>query len=235
MTSRTRTAVLDETARRALEGARTGGRPVVLAHATVRTLDPATGDLDDADVLVAGSVITRVGRGLAASAVGAAVVDCTGTSLVPAAGAGAGGGPERLGTLAPGSPATFAVLPAGTGAPRPLEMLVWYPERAAAVVVDGAVTRWRGRATAAAGPGAAPRTADGPHVGAWVDEVADVEQLLTADGRYDETRGGRPHAYVGSYWVTGDRVVYRDDLGFWAYGRFRDGVLHHVDLRFRRR
>lgn len=236
MTSRSRTAVLDASVRRALEeNARPGGRPVVLTHATVRTLDPATGDLDDADVVVAGATVGRVGRGVAATVEGAVVVDCTGATLVPAAGAGAGGGPERLGALTPGSPATFAVLPSSAAGTGPLETLVWYPDRAVAVVVDGVVTRWHGRPTAAHPAGAAPRTVEGPHLGAWVDAATGVEQLLTADGRYDETRGGRPHTYVGAYWVAGEHVVYRDDLGFWAYGRFRDGVLHHVDFRFRRR
>ncbi|MFZ4245584.1 Atu4866 domain-containing protein [Streptomyces griseoincarnatus] len=45
-----------------------------------------------------------------------------------------------------------------------------------------------------------------------------LHQELTADGRYDETRGGRTHAYQGRFWIDGDRVDYLDDLVFRAYG-----------------
>jgi hypothetical protein len=62
----------------------------------------------------------------------------------------------------------------------------------------------------------------------WIDESGFLHQELTPDGRYDETRGGRPHAYQGNFWIDGNRIVYLDDLGFWAYGEFRDGVLHHA-------
>ncbi|MGA5444736.1 Atu4866 domain-containing protein [Streptomyces griseoincarnatus] len=41
-----------------------------------------------------------------------------------------------------------------------------------------------------------------------------LHQELTADGRYDETRGGRTHAHQGRFWIDGDRVDYLDDLGF---------------------
>jgi hypothetical protein len=68
----------------------------------------------------------------------------------------------------------------------------------------------------------------------WTDVNGVVHQELTADGRYDETRGGQPHAYQGSFWINGDRIVYRDDLGFWAYGLFTDGVLHHAGYTFHR-
>jgi hypothetical protein len=56
---------------------------------------------------------------------------------------------------------------------------------------------------------------------------------LTADGRYDETRGGRPHAYEGRYWIDGDRIDYLDDLGFWAFGEFRGEELHHAGYAMR--
>ncbi|WP_411760629.1 Atu4866 domain-containing protein [Streptomyces tunisiensis] len=48
-----------------------------------------------------------------------------------------------------------------------------------------------------------------------------LHQELTADGRYDETRGGRTHAYQGRFWVDGDRVDDLDDLVFRAYGGFQ--------------
>lgn len=209
-----------------------GGRAptVVLTGAVVRTLDPAVGDLVGADVLVAGAVVTRVGRGLRdAAGRDARVVDCTGATLVPAA---ADASP-RVGTLAPGSPATFGVLPAPSARPVPLEEVVWYAD-GAVLWVDGVAPgagagRARGRARVRPG-----RTVEGLLVRTWYDERADVVQELGPDGRYDETRGGRRHAYQGCYWVHGDHVVYRDDLGFWAYGVLRGTTLHHARFRFRR-
>ncbi|WP_241563216.1 Atu4866 domain-containing protein [Streptomyces sp. E1N211] len=55
-----------------------------------------------------------------------------------------------------------------------------------------------------------------------------LHQELTADGRYDETRGGRTHAYQGRFWIDGDRVDYLDDLGFRAYGGFTGDELQHA-------
>ncbi|MEU6716361.1 Atu4866 domain-containing protein [Nonomuraea sp. NPDC046802] len=37
----------------------------------------------------------------------------------------------------------------------------------------------------------------------WVDTEDFLHQELTSDGRYDETRGGRPHALQGRYRVDG--------------------------------
>ncbi|CAM3905147.1 SDR family NAD(P)-dependent oxidoreductase [Kibdelosporangium persicum] len=62
-----------------------------------------------------------------------------------------------------------------------------------------------------------------------------LRQNLLPDGRYDEARGDRPSAYTGRYWVNGTRIDYLDDLGFWAYGEFRDGELHHAGYRLTRR
>ncbi|MDG9703495.1 Atu4866 domain-containing protein [Streptomyces sp. DH37] len=56
----------------------------------------------------------------------------------------------------------------------------------------------------------------------------------TADGRYDETRGGRPHACRGRYWIDGDRIDYPDDLGFWAVGYFRGDEPHRAGYVMRR-
>jgi hypothetical protein len=206
-----------------------GPRPtVVLTGAVVRSLDQAVGDLVGVDVLVAGAVVTGVGRGLRdAAGPGARVVDCSGATLVPAA---ADTSP-LVGTLAPGSPATFAVLPTRSTRPAPLEEVVWYAD-GAVLWVDGVATEGADRARGHAGPA---RVVDGPLVGTWYDDRVDVVQELGPDGRYDETRGGRRHAYQGCFWVDGDRVVYRDDLGFWAYGTLRGTTLHHAQFRFRRR
>jgi hypothetical protein len=196
------------------EAARTG-RPVRYTGATVRTLDPDVGDVDDTDLVVLGTSVL----GADPAPDDSVVVDCAGLSLVPVADA----------TLTAGNPATFAVVPSGRG--QPLERLVWYEDQAAAMLVDGRVTRWAGRRVARHAPG--PHPVDSPYVGTWVE--SDVEQHLRPDGRYDETRASRPHAYQGAYWIVGDQIVYHDDLGFWAYGRFVDGVLHHAHFVFRRR
>lgn len=245
----TRTAFDGTTLRTLQENERGPRRPVVYAHATVRTLDPLLGDLEDADLLVGDGTLVGVGPGLhtAAQDDDAIVVDCTGTTIVPAvldlvAHAGLRARRDQVGTLTPGNPATFAVLPRAGSAGDPIEMVVWYPRSAAALVVDGVVTSWDGRVVPGAasdvdGAGldpSAPRTVESPYLGTWIDETGFLHQMLTSDGRYDETRGGRPHAYQGAFWIDGDHVVYRDDLGFWAYGVFRDGVLHHAGYTLHR-
>ncbi|VTR76104.1 Atu4866 domain-containing protein [Cellulomonas hominis] len=206
---------------------------VVLTGALVRTLDDVVGDLAVGDVLIEDGVVTAVGHDLVAAAGrGARVVDCAGTTLVPAAAPAS----RRVGALAPGSPATFGVLPTRATRPGPLEEVVWYDDEAT-LWVDGAPSRPggdRGRTRRSAAVRAA-RSVESPLVGAWYDDRADVLQELGADGRYDETRGGRRHAYQGSFWVHGDRVVYRDDLGFWAYATLRGATLHHAHFRFHRR
>ncbi|MFY1702464.1 Atu4866 domain-containing protein [Micromonospora sp. WMMA1923] len=215
-------------------------RPLLFVNATIHTLDPLIGDLTGADLLLGGAVVVGVGPGLhtAAGDDNAIVVDCTGLTIVPGVtdGVALAGlrsrAADRVGTLTPGNPATFAVLtaaPAGTSA---LHRLVWRYEQAAAVVVDGRFHALNGRRLVTEPPVAResgqPRQVTSPHLGMWIDESGFLHQELTADGRYDETRGGRPHAYQGSFWITGDRIVYLDDLGFWAYGEFVDGVLHHA-------
>lgn len=60
-----------------------------------------------------------------------------------------------------------------------------------------------------------------------------MTQHLTSDGRHSETRGGRRNAYAGQFWLTGDRITYLDDSGFWAFGQFHRGVLHHAGFVLR--
>ncbi|WP_326552630.1 Atu4866 domain-containing protein [Micromonospora sp. NBC_01813] len=227
-------------------------RPLMFVNAAIHTMDPMIGDFAAADLLLGGDVIVAVGPGLHAAAEddGAIVVDCTGLTIVPAvidgvAAAGLRARPaDRVGTLTPGNPATFAVIPGGVT----LEKIIWRPEQAAAVVVDGEIALFNGErrsptpvAADQTGPDptgpdrSRPRAVDSPYLGMWIDETGFIHQELTADGRYDETRGGRPHAYQGSFWIDGDRIVYRDDLGFWAYGQFAAGVLHHAGYVFHRR
>jgi hypothetical protein len=220
-------------------------RPLIFVNATIHTLDPTIGDLTEADLLLGSDVIVGVGPGLRTAAAddGAIVVDCTGRTIVPqiidgVAGAGLRARPaDRVGTLTPGDPATFAVVAGRSSGASALEMMVWRPEQAAAIVVDGEVALFNGHrlTPAPAEPVLRQRSVHSPYLGMWIDETGFVHQELTADGRYDETRGGRPHAYQGSFWIAGDWIVYRDDLGFWAYGRFADDVLHHAGYTFHRR
>ncbi|GIE78426.1 hypothetical protein Aph02nite_43760 [Actinoplanes philippinensis] len=196
--------------------------PLLFVNATIHTLDPALGDLEHAGLLLDGATVVSVGPGRHSAAEDGrtTVIDCTGLRVVPIAG---------LSSLAPGSPATFAVI--ATGTPTPWEHLLWRPGQAVLVMVDG---RPRTSAAAPAVPVTRPEASDSPYVGMWIDESGFLHQELTAAGRYDETRGGRPHAYQGSFWIDGDRIVYLDDQGFWAYGRFDDGVLHHAGYVLRR-
>ncbi|MFF0967219.1 Atu4866 domain-containing protein [Streptomyces sp. NPDC003703] len=46
--------------------------------------------------------------------------------------------------------------------------------------------------------------------------------------------GGWPSTCQGRYWITGNGIDYLDDLGFWAFGEFRDGCLPHARHRFTR-
>ncbi|MER7165813.1 Atu4866 domain-containing protein [Micromonospora sp. NPDC000207] len=222
-------------------------RPLMFVNATIHTLDPLIGDLTGADLLLGGDVVVGVGPGLhtAAGDDNAVVVDCTGLTIVPGvtdhvARAGLRSrAADRVGTLTPGNPATFAVLAVDPGETSSLDRLIWRYEQAAAVVVDGRVHAVDGRRLVTEPPvtrdPGQPRQVESRHLGMWIDQTGFVHQELTADGRYDETRGGRPHAYQGSFWIEGDRIVYLDDLGFWAYGQFTDGVLHHAGYVFHRR
>ncbi|MFC0531093.1 Atu4866 domain-containing protein [Phytohabitans kaempferiae] len=220
-------------------------RPLMFVNAAIHTLDPVIGDFPAADLLIGTNEIVAVGTGLhtAAEDDGAIVVDCTGLAIVPAvvdgvAVAGLRVRPaDRVGALTPGNPATFALVAGPTSGRSVLEMIVWRPAQAAAIVVDGEIALVNGRRLTPAPiePQPGPRSVESPYLGMWIDETGFLHQELTADGRYDETRGGRPHAYQGAFWIDGDRIVYRDDLGFWAYGRFVDGVLHHAGYVLRRR
>ncbi|GIJ44071.1 hypothetical protein Val02_09570 [Virgisporangium aliadipatigenens] len=186
---------------------------MLFVNATVHTLDPALGTLNGTDVLTAGATIAAVGPALPRDH--AAVMDCTGSAIVPVFDA-------SVSPLVPGNPATFAVVPADG---RAFERVIWWPEQARTILVDGVA-----RASfVPAAPSSPP-----PRLGVWIDATGHIHQELTADGRYDETRGGRRHAYRGAFRITGDRIVYRDDLGFWAYGRFDGEVLHHAGYTFTR-
>jgi hypothetical protein len=225
------------------------GRPVLFTNARVLTMDPLIGTLTGADVLLVGALLVGVGPGIVTAAQddNAIVVDCTGMTVVPAVVdtvALAGGRRHRaeyVATLTPGNSGDLLVVPdelapdvAGATA-----TLLTRPEEVRALVANGKPVLWAGtdapgRPTAPeAGIPAAQDLTGSPRVGVWIDENDFLHQELTADGRYDETRGGRPHAYEGRYWIDGDRIDYLDDLGFWAFGEFRGDELHHAGYAMR--
>ncbi|WP_016694379.1 Atu4866 domain-containing protein [Rhodococcus rhodochrous] len=188
-----------------------------------------------------------IGPGLltAADDDGAIVIDCAGYVIVPTVVdttqlRGLRSKSFRSPTaIAPGNPADFAILPAVSGESESVVgRFLATPEIALTVVVDGDIAVWDGHPVdvtdLATDIEVAHTASSDRYLGTWIDENDFVHQHLTADGRYDETRGGRPHAYQGSYWITGDRIDYRDDLGFWAFGEFADDVLHHAGYTFHR-
>ncbi|MFF2173338.1 Atu4866 domain-containing protein [[Kitasatospora] papulosa] len=219
-------------------------RIVLFTHARIVTMDPMLGTMTGADLLFLGPLIVGVGPGLitAAEDDNAIVVDCTGLTIVPAvldAAALAGGRSRRsdyIATLTPGNRTDFLVVPDefAPDAPTAVSTLFSHPDQVRALIADGKPVLWNGddapdRPTAPK-PGipASPGLTGHPRVGVWIDETDFLHQELQGDGRYDETRGGRPHAYQGRFWIDGDRIDYLDDLGFWAYGEWKDDVLHHA-------
>ncbi|KAB2588313.1 Atu4866 domain-containing protein [Streptomyces arboris] len=218
------------------------GRPLLLTGSTVITGDPLLGDWQEAVVLIGGTVIVGIGPGLltAAGDDNMIVIDCAGTLALPATADFTT--PHADATLTPGKQADIAVLrladtpgtPAGAAPARGTHLDI--------LVTGGQVRLYNGRPLNAADATTTP-TPEGvpdhdpshPFLGMWVDDNDFVRQELLPDGRYDEARADRPSAYQGRYWITGTRIDYLDDLGFWAYGEFRDGHLHHAGYRFTRR
>ncbi|MFI8202586.1 Atu4866 domain-containing protein [Streptomyces sp. NPDC085937] len=221
-----------------------GGRPVLFTNARIVTADPLIGTMTGADILIVGDLIVGVGPGIVTAAEddGAVVVDCTGTTVVPAVvdtvalAGGRGHRSEYVATLTPGNTADFLVVPDALAAdvPGAVAVLLSRREEVRALVAAGRPVLWAGvdvpgRATAPeTGVPATPDLTGSPRVGVWIDVEDFLHQELGADGRYDETRGGRPHAYQGRFWIDGDRIDYLDDLGFWAYGEFKGDELHHA-------
>lgn len=116
---------------------------------------------------------------------------------------------------------SYAVVRGRYDASRTAISMIVRPADLVAIVLDGVVVARDGRPTADA-------TSDPTWVGAWRDEAQDMTQHLRVEGRYSETRQGRPDAWTGRWWSRGAEIVYLDDTGFWAYGEQRDGVLHHA-------
>ena len=75
---------------------------------------------------------------------------------------------------------------------------------------------------------------DHPFVGMWVTSDGRIRHSLLADGRYDEERDGRTHAYRGRYAVMGTHIDYIDDTGFTADGDFAGDTLYHAGMVLKR-
>ncbi|MFF4354402.1 Atu4866 domain-containing protein [Streptomyces sp. NPDC001530] len=220
------------------------GRPVLFTNARVLTMDPLIGTMTGADVLLVGALIVGVGPGIVTAAQddNAIVVDCTGMTVVPAVVdtvalvGGRGHRSEYVATLTPGNTGDLLVVPDefAPDVASAQTTLLTRPEQVRALVAGGTPVLWAG--IDAPGPPTAPEAGipaaqdltGSARVGVWIDKNDFLHQELTADGRYDETRGGRPHAYEGRYWIDGDRIDYLDDLGFWAFGEFQREELHHA-------
>lgn len=127
--------------------------------------------------------------------------------------------------LAPGKPATFAVVRGRVSSTQITQMLVVHPRDLIALVVYGEIVAFNGAPTRPADSGGL--TDDDPRLGPWTDPKRNMTQYLTSDGRYTETRNGRRNAYTGRFWLNDDRITYLDDAGFWAFGQYHRGVLHH--------
>ncbi|MFH0518599.1 Atu4866 domain-containing protein [Streptomyces sp. M41] len=218
------------------------GRPLLLTGATVITGNPVLGDWQEADVLIGGTVIVGVGPGLltAADDDNMIVIDCAGTLVLPAATDFTSA--RTSATLTPGRPADIAVLRLADAPGTPTGAVPARGTHLDLLITGGKVRLYDGRSLDPSDT--TPRVAtDGtlahdpahPFLGMWIDDNDFVRQELLPDGRYDEARGNRRSAYQGRYWITGNRIDYLDDLGFWAFGEFRDGSLHHAGYRFTRR
>ncbi|WP_285628513.1 Atu4866 domain-containing protein [Kineosporia sp. NBRC 101677] len=218
-------------------------QPLLLSGGTVLTRNPLMGDWEQADVLLGGSLIVGVGPGLLSAAEDddMLVIDCTGCVVMPAQPDFAAPAGTGVGTLTCGNPADIVVVRLGESEGTPTGPVINRPSHLDIVLSQGQVQLWDGRpvnlaAATPAEPTEATVKSDQEHAyaGMWIDDTDFLHQELLPDGRYDETRGGRPHAYQGRYWIQGDRIEYLDDLGFWAFGEFRDGVLHHAGYRLNR-
>ncbi|SDD97071.1 Atu4866 domain-containing protein [Auraticoccus monumenti] len=216
----------------------TDPQPILLSGGAVVSRNPLMGDWEQADVLLGGSRVVGVGPGLlpAAGDDGMLVVDVSGCLVLPARPDFTAAPGRGEGTLTSGVAADLAVVRIADRAALPAGPVVNRPSLLDIVVVGGRVTVWDGQSVAGTEGTQPPVVADAEHgyAGMWIDDTGFLHQELLPDGRYDETRGGRPHAYQGRYWITGDHIEYLDDLGFWAYGEFRDGVLHHGGYRLTR-
>lgn len=128
--------------------------------------------------------------------------------------------------LIPGQLATFAVIRGEVSSTQITQMLVVQPRDLLAVVIAGEIIVYHGAPTRSAGT--EELDSEDPRLGPWTDTKRKMTQYLSPDGRYAETRNGRRNAYTGRFWLHRDRITYLDDSGFWAFGQYHHGVLHHA-------
>ncbi|MEZ0214759.1 MAG: Atu4866 domain-containing protein, partial [Xanthobacteraceae bacterium] len=210
-----------------------GHRPILLAGGAVLTLDPRIGDWERADVLICDSVIVAVGPGLSTGPDDddTIVIDCEGTLILPSHVNFAD--PASAATLFPAATADIAVIRLAVSAPTQVAQLsvsvaAAWPATAPGrhldmLIAAGRIRRWNGKPIEHAVEVVTPvegKIDDHPYLGTWIDEDEFVRQELLPGGRYEEARGDRQSAYRGAYWIQSERIVYRDDLGFWAFGEF---------------
>ncbi|GAA1980166.1 hypothetical protein GCM10009718_16370 [Isoptericola halotolerans] len=190
------------------------------------TIHTAPGKVHRGDLRVSGPVIAEDD----VSCDDTTIIEASGCSVVPllvdTVFAASPPAPDDSFDLTPGRPATFAVIQGSVGVSAIRSMLVVSPRDLEAVVVHGQQVVRHGAPRRPAGTDDLSR--DSPRLGAWTDSRRDMTQYLSPDGRYSETRGGRRDAYTGSFWLDDDRITYLDDTGFWAFGQYHRGILHHA-------
>jgi hypothetical protein len=203
---------------------------LLVRDARVLSLDPAY-DGRVSSIRVVGDRIAAVSDAGLATGPRSVEIPAAGATLVPLMddtvlrSRGADGVPP---VPAPGSPADFVVVSGGVTRRAALRQLVVTPERLLLAVVDGQVVARGGDPLVDSRTHAEAVGAHDPRWGTWVDRTDYLHQHLHADGRYDETRAGRPNAFTGAFWLYRTRIVYLDDSGFWAFGQFVDDELHHA-------
>ncbi|MFD1470427.1 Atu4866 domain-containing protein [Hymenobacter caeli] len=192
-----------------------------------------------AGVLIMGGVIAGVGPHIITSAEDdkSIVINCEGMVILPATVDYAA--PSKSSTLTADTAANIAVLKLNN--PVPYATLAGVAASHDVLLLDGLVQGWAGQPLAAPSPPVAGHAlhnnpADSQRrVGLWVDGKDLMKQELLPTGRYDEGRGDRKSAYQSRYWITGNRIDYLDDLGFWAFGEFKGDRLKPAGYRLTKR
>lgn len=190
--------------------------PGRVRHGVLQSID---GRITDQDVPVEVSTIIEA----AGSSVVPLLVDTVFTGEAPPS--------EDSFDLLPGNPATFAVTRGSVGVTAIRNMLIVDPEDLEAVVIHGRLAVRKGVPVRPAGTDDLHE--NDPRLGAWTDPTRDMTQYLSRDGRYSETRQGRRNAFTGRFWLDADRITYLDDTGFWAFGQYHQGILHHAGFVLR--
>lgn len=203
---------------------------LLVRDARILSLDPAY-DGRVSSIRVVGERIAAVADAGLAAGSPALEIPAAGATLVPLLDAtvlsehpGRDGSPVPT----PGSQASFVVVAGGVTRSAALHQLVVAPEHLVLAVVDGQIVARDGEPIVDSRAHADAVGALDPRWGTWVDRTGYLHQHLHSIGRYDETRAGRRNAYMGAFWLYRNRIVYLDDSGFWAFGRFVDEELHHA-------